>query len=202
MSTIAARTKKANATRQALLNAALRIISRKGYSNATIDAIAKEAGVSKGLAYYHFKSKAEMATGILENGVSNLVHEFDAIANAASSAEDALMGMLDKFVDMAVSNREFMRFFLNELWRDERAWSEGLREVEQELVDVISKQFRRGQDEGVVSKNVDPEFISVSSIGMVLTTATYYFDVHSGTLDKEAYSKRILSFVRAAAASH
>ena len=49
--------KKSEQTRGRLLEAALRVISRKGYSAATVDEIVKEAGVSKGVAYYHFKSK-------------------------------------------------------------------------------------------------------------------------------------------------
>ena len=52
------RTEKACATRKQLLEAALAVIGEKGYSAATVDEIVDAAGVSKGVAYYHFKSKA------------------------------------------------------------------------------------------------------------------------------------------------
>ena len=48
------RGKKAAATKRTLLDAALNVMSREGYAEATIDQIAKEAGVSTGLAYYLF----------------------------------------------------------------------------------------------------------------------------------------------------
>ena len=40
-----------------ILGAARRAIGRSGFSGATLGAVAKEAGVSKGLLHYHFESK-------------------------------------------------------------------------------------------------------------------------------------------------
>lgn len=48
----AAKGGKARATRALLLDAAVKVIGRKGYTGATVDEIVEEAGVSKGLAYY------------------------------------------------------------------------------------------------------------------------------------------------------
>jgi AcrR family transcriptional regulator len=47
-------------TRDAAVQAALRIIARDGVSRLTLDAIARETGVSKGAITHHFKSKQEV----------------------------------------------------------------------------------------------------------------------------------------------
>jgi AcrR family transcriptional regulator len=52
-------------TRQRILEAAFRTLSRRGYENTTIKDIAEEAGVAPGLVHYYFKSKQELVLAVL-----------------------------------------------------------------------------------------------------------------------------------------
>lgn len=55
------RTKEeAEKTREALLDAALKVFSAKGYARTTLNDIANEAGVTRGAIYWHFQGKAEV----------------------------------------------------------------------------------------------------------------------------------------------
>jgi AcrR family transcriptional regulator len=53
-------------TRESLLQAANRVILRDGSGKLTLDAVAKEAKVSKGGLLYHFKNKEALIFGLLE----------------------------------------------------------------------------------------------------------------------------------------
>jgi AcrR family transcriptional regulator len=53
------------ATRERLLEAAFRALSRKGYENTTVKDIAEEAGVAQGLVHYYFKSKQALVLAVL-----------------------------------------------------------------------------------------------------------------------------------------
>ncbi len=44
-------------TRDAILDATDRLLTRNGYKKMTIDDLAKEVGIGKGSVYLHFKSK-------------------------------------------------------------------------------------------------------------------------------------------------
>lgn len=55
-----AKTKKAKATQQKLFEAAVRLFSAKGFEGTTMRAIADEAGLATGAAYYYFKSKDDV----------------------------------------------------------------------------------------------------------------------------------------------
>jgi TetR/AcrR family acrAB operon transcriptional repressor len=57
---------EAAATRQALLDAALIVFSQKGYAAARLEDVAEQAGVSRGAIYWHFHSKAELYTTLVE----------------------------------------------------------------------------------------------------------------------------------------
>lgn len=183
------RTEKACATRRQLLDAALEVIGEKGYSAATVDEIVEVAGVSKGVAYYHFKSKAAMAESILEDGIGRIVAGFECIAAEAPTAADALTGMIELFASGIFENKAFGRFFVSELWREGRVWSDAMRGYERRLLDVLEGQIARGQREGCIRPEIDPAFEAVALVGMVLTGALYHLG-DEGPLTREPLGQR------------
>lgn len=50
-----------------LLNAALRVIRSKGYAGSSVDDICREAGVTKGSFFHHFKGKDDLAISSVEH---------------------------------------------------------------------------------------------------------------------------------------
>jgi AcrR family transcriptional regulator len=59
-------TPEGRATRDAILDAAVRVFAARGYRGASIDAIASEVGVSRQGVLHHFPSKVQLLTGVLE----------------------------------------------------------------------------------------------------------------------------------------
>ncbi|MEA5019254.1 MAG: TetR/AcrR family transcriptional regulator [Gordonibacter sp.] len=182
---------KADVTRRQLLDAALAVIGEKGYSAATVDEIVETAGVSKGVAYYHFKSKASMAESILEEGIDQIIGEFECISETASNAPEALTGMIEAFATRIFENKAFGRFFVSELWREGRVWSGDMRGFEHRLLHLIESQLTRGQVEGYIRPEIDVAFEAVALVGMVLTTTLYYL-VDENRPDDEAASSHAL----------
>lgn len=168
------RTAKADVTRRQLLDAALAVIAERGYAEATVDRIVEVAGVSKGVAYYYFSSKADIAESILVEGIGDLIASFEIIAADAPSATEALVSMVEVFASVIFESPSFGRFFVAELWRPGRAWSQVMRGHEQRLLDLLEGQLVRGQREGAVRPELDPAFEAVALVGMVLTTSLYY----------------------------
>ena len=54
-------------SREAILEAAIRVATRDGLLSTTIDNVAREAGVTKGGVFYHFKTKDLLLTGMIEH---------------------------------------------------------------------------------------------------------------------------------------
>ena len=165
------RTSKADATRRQLLDAAIEVISERGYADTTVERIVEVAGVSKGVAYYHFSSKADIATCILVEGIGEIVDDFVAIAGKAPSAVEALTAMMDSFAATIFRNAGFGRILVSELWR---RGSEPMRALEERLLAVLRGQIERGQREGSIRGDIDAAFEAVAVVGMVLTTTLHY----------------------------
>lgn len=53
-------------TREALVDAALRVFARDGFHGASLEGIAAEAGYSKGAVYSNFSSKAELFIAVID----------------------------------------------------------------------------------------------------------------------------------------
>lgn len=69
------RTKKQNEeireqTRKQILDSAFELFANEGFSKTSIAAVAKVAGVSKGLIYHYFSSKEDILNGIIDNLVA------------------------------------------------------------------------------------------------------------------------------------
>ena len=64
-------------TRESLLDAAKRVVQRDGAGHLTLDAVAREAGVSKGGLLYHFPSKADLLRGMVAHGMRQAEEEKD-----------------------------------------------------------------------------------------------------------------------------
>lgn len=66
-----------DATRDSLLDAAKRVMQRDGAGNLTLDAVAKEAGVSKGGLLYHFPSKGDLLRGLVVKGGDHMRRDLE-----------------------------------------------------------------------------------------------------------------------------
>lgn len=62
--------KRAVETREKLLKSALELYTVKGYHSTTVDEIAKNAGLSTGVAYRYFKNKKELLLEAISYGFS------------------------------------------------------------------------------------------------------------------------------------
>ena len=65
-----------SATRARLIEAALELFGRRGYAATPIDVVARAAGMSPGLVYRHFRSKAELLEAIFAQSMRDVQATF------------------------------------------------------------------------------------------------------------------------------
>ena len=82
--------KDAERNRELLLTAAREVFAERGL-DASLDDVARRAGVGVGTAYRHFANKYELATAIFAEEVD----EIAALAETAAQADDAWQGLVD-----------------------------------------------------------------------------------------------------------
>lgn len=73
--------------RDQVLAAARRVFLARGYERATLDAIADEAGFTKGVMYSQFESKGDLFLALLEQRIAERAAQNEAIAKRYTGAE-------------------------------------------------------------------------------------------------------------------
>ena len=67
------RPRDGRSTREAIIEAATRLMHVSGYQNTSLDDVLRESGVGKGNFYYHFRSKEDLGFAILDALVARFV---------------------------------------------------------------------------------------------------------------------------------
>jgi AcrR family transcriptional regulator len=79
-----------------IIEAAKQVFYKKGYSNTTTQDIVDAANISRGLLYYHFKSKEEILYWIVEQQAAAKIQRFEQLtADKKLSAQEKVELFLD-----------------------------------------------------------------------------------------------------------
>ena len=109
-----ARPPKSEQTRARIVETALRLFKQRGYDGTTMRAIAAEAGVSVGNAYYYFDSKEHLIQGFYHLVESLHAEATGAILPGCRDFESRLRATMLAWLDVAAPYHEFAaQFFKN-----------------------------------------------------------------------------------------
>ena len=82
-----------------IIEAGLRVFSRRGLQQATMDDIVAESGLSKGTLYWYFESKDDIIIAILENLFTNELSNIDLSSYSEMSASELIEMYLKTTMD-------------------------------------------------------------------------------------------------------
>jgi AcrR family transcriptional regulator len=134
--------------RQRLIDSAEEVFAAQGL-DATLDDIARHAGVNVATAYRHFANKHELARAYLQDLLDRAV----AMAEEAAGVEDPLAGLaqfLDQALGLMAANRGLFDVLINGY--DAEWFKDQMRNL---ITGPIQHLVVRGQQAGVIRPDVD-----------------------------------------------
>ena len=102
-------------SRARVLDAAAEVFARHGFARATIDEIAREAGLSKGSVYWNFDSKDELFGALLEEYIDTPLTDVMKMSRTTPQEEPSA-GAVDAAVSQMVRERPQFFQLLLEYW--------------------------------------------------------------------------------------
>lgn len=187
-----------------MINGALKIFAQNGYQKASTDDIVKEAGISKGLLFHYFGSKAGLYEFVYEYSARYLSMELQRAVSLREADLFVLLSQIEAAKNVLFRNYPYMQKFLftsydlpdedmkekmeeyNELV--EKAMNEVIERADKDRLvpDVDSgllvrsmEYVTRGLMETALNKGMDPD--------MVYEEAIAYYDMMRGKFTKPEF---------------
>jgi AcrR family transcriptional regulator len=100
--------------RPELLAAAQQLFFKHGYAGATVEHVARAAGLSKRTVYLYFKNKDELFLAVAEQGLLKLRTELEGLSLDELSIKEAIEIIIRVYLDFAHKEPEFFRMIFRE----------------------------------------------------------------------------------------
>ena len=162
-----ARKQPAEARRETLVDAAIQCFATGSYSSVGTAEIARVAGVAEPTIYRHFSSKRELYLAALTRCGETVRHAFATIASAESNPVLAFGKMGEWYTQRMMNDRAELQMRQRAIaeTEDEEIQAK-LRDVYDEIVEIVAVVVRRGQSMGLISPEIEARAVAWLFVGM------------------------------------
>lgn len=147
----------AQVTREAILDAAQRVFLERGVSRTSLEQIAKDAGVTRGAIYWHFKDKSDLFSAMLDRVRLPLSDLADAYRQGGGRRDP--LGMLEKLCRLALAKLDE-----NETYRNVYIILTTRCEFAGEMNPAFKRQLEIDCDN---LRNVEQDFVEARELGQL-----------------------------------
>lgn len=157
-----------SATRDAILDAAIRCFASRGYAATTIKDLAAEAQVNSALLYYYFVDKQSLYRETLRHIAERLSENAGRRLDEDMLPDEAIRRFVTQQAEFLIANPHVPRLLLREMLEHTGTQAEDaivtlIGGVFTTLCDVI----RRGQNEGIFRTDMEPRYAAISTVSLV-----------------------------------
>ncbi|MCE1240277.1 MAG: TetR family transcriptional regulator [Azonexaceae bacterium] len=154
---------EAEKTRKDIIEAARSVFHSCGVSRSSLDKVAKEAGVTRGAIYWHFKDKAELFFAMREDVFAPMLERTDAILYDPAFADplDAIQASIQEFFRALESCSVAREVF--EIMISRCEYVDEFASIQQEVgrpardfVAKIERMYRAASDKGSLREGIEP----------------------------------------------
>lgn len=189
---------EAQKTRQHLLDAALEVFWRDGVTRASLQAIAQEAGVTRGALYWHFKNKEDLFETLFEQQYADFFAAFND--QTLRDNQDVWTHLQHNLTTMfeTLATRESKHKFCNVMFSkcEQTAGNETITELACRYHRLFQKQIayalQLSREQGRLPENTDIELAAIYLESSLVSLIKIWID-EPERFDLIAKSKRVIA---------
>lgn len=148
--------KKSKDKEERILRAAIKVFARKGFFNARISEIAKEAGVADGTIYLYFHNKYDLLVSIFEKEMGRIITRMKEELAVLPDPRQKLERYAFLHLNLVEEYRDLAELFQIELRQSYKFMKNYRHRKFAEYVNIISAVVREGQAQGIFRQEVKP----------------------------------------------
>src|SRR5258708_29023919 len=151
--------------RERILDAAVRVLARKGFHATRVSEVAKAAGVADGTIYLYFDSKDDLLVSLFEDRVERLLRFLDAELPRAKTASDKLRRVIELQLGLLESERDLAEVLTVILRQSTKLMKEHAAPKFNAYIDAIARVVADGQASGELRDDVAPRLVARAIFG-------------------------------------
>lgn len=173
------RAQQADQTRARILQAAITVFTRDGYSGGRIEKISAEAESNDRMIYYYFGSKEKLFVKVLEHTYEQFNRAESLLSLDPSTPVETLRQLVAFVWDYYVSHPEFVAILsIENLHKGKHARQSGeLRRLSGEAVGVLRPIIEAGQAQGLFRQDLD-----IKHVYLMIASLCYFYNSNLHTL--------------------
>jgi len=139
-----------------IIRAATKVFAKKGFFNARISDIAKEARVADGTIYLYFNNKFDILISVFEQEIGKLVDQITLLIAKEEDPKKMLEIFITKHLTEMKKNRNLAEVIQIELRQTNKIIRDYRNNKFSEYVDIISTIIKLGQKKNIYRKDILP----------------------------------------------
>ena len=155
------------ARRDELLSAAARVFGEKGFAAASMQELAEAMSLKPTAVYHYFASKDELLAEVVTKAHTEAWQTVSRALAATGDSLHALTAFVESLTKWASGRRNEASLLLQAQPLEDGAGREAVAQASAAYRDCLSDLVRRGQTDGRVKHDVDPELASAAIIGAI-----------------------------------
>lgn len=140
-----------------IIRAATKVFAKKGFFNARISDIAKEAKVADGTIYLYFNNKFDILLSVFEQEIGKLIDQVNLLLEKETNPKVKLEIFINNHLEEMKKNRYLAEVIHIELRQTSKLIREYRKNKFSEYLDIIAAIIEKGQLEGIFRKDSTPE---------------------------------------------
>lgn len=165
--------------RQQLLDAAIRVFARKGYTAASINDIIEAGGVARGTFYLYFPGKREAFIAVVDDYRSRLERLIKTLRTSADQAtpekwQEKAEQNLRAWFEFFLRDRETTKIVLREANTIDPQFARKRKAIRELAKTFLAERFGRAQEAGLCRADLSPQVFSLFVMGMLDETVSSY----------------------------
>lgn len=177
-----------------ILTTAVKVFSKKGFHQTTMDEIARAANVAKGTLYYNYASKSALFSAAVTDGVEVIIDQIRAALSLDLPFHQHLRKLVAQNIALYIKYSDLTRIVINELTSgiDDQVLKE-IEGVRERYLAFIADQLALGQEQGYI-RSVDLKLAAVGVVGLVEHLCAYHLG-NRRRFPKQAIEEMVYTFL-------
>jgi TetR/AcrR family fatty acid metabolism transcriptional regulator len=139
-----------------IITSATKVFAKKGFFNARISDIAKEAKVADGTIYLYFNNKFDILISVFEEEIGKIIEQVKKAIEQEDDPRQMLAIFVRKHLTVMKKNKNLAEVIQIELRQSNKLVKDYRNTIFQEYIDLISDIIKKGQEQNLYRQDVLP----------------------------------------------